>query len=112
MATITKQNGSPRKTPRRDRSRLRPRLETLEGRTLLANLIINGDYESGNSGFTSSYAYSPGDLRRDTVYDILRNPSSAHSIGVSFGDHTTGSGLMMAVNGSVAGNVTVWSQTV
>jgi hypothetical protein len=27
-----------------------------------ANLIVNGDFEAGNSGFSSAYAFSPGNI--------------------------------------------------
>jgi hypothetical protein len=29
---------------------------------LAQNLLINGNFEAGNSGFTSDYTYSPGDI--------------------------------------------------
>lgn len=77
-----------------------------------ANLIVNSDFEAGNTGFTSDHAYSPGNIVPPGVYDVLANPSSAHGSATSYGDHTTGSGLMMAVNGSTTPGEVVWGQTV
>jgi cysteine-rich repeat protein len=77
------------------------------------NLVINGDFESGNTDFYSEYIYSPGYLWPEGTYDVLSDPAHAHGLAVSFGDHTSGAGLMMAVNGEnqIAG-LTVWSQVV
>src|SRR5437660_1458617 len=56
-----------RRSERRDSSpvsRVRayhPCLEELEKRELLdGNLIVNGDFEQGNTGFMTGYTYSPG----------------------------------------------------
>ena len=76
------------------------------------NLIVNGDFESGSSGFTTHFDCSSGKLLPPDIYDVLANPSSAHPVGVSYGDHTTGSGLMMAINGTNVADTLVWSQTV
>ena len=77
-----------------------------------ANLIVNGNFEAGNAGFGSDHTYSPGNITPPDVYDVLANPSSAHGSATSYGDHTTGSGLMMAVNGSTTPGEVVWGQTV
>jgi CARDB len=101
---------SSRVEDRRNHSALKPRTEILEGRALLANLIVNGDFEAGNTGFSTQYFR--GSLLAPQTYDILRNPRDGHPSAASFGDHTSGSGLMMAVNGAERANVLVWSQTV
>src|SRR5262249_53944903 len=45
-------------------------------------------------------------------YDVLPNPRPAHGGDTaSYGDHTTGMGLMMAVNGAAAPGVVVWSES-
>jgi hypothetical protein len=74
-------------------------------------LIVNGDFESGNSGFTTQHAYSPGNLYPEGTYDVLANPNADHQC---FGgtDHTSGSGKQMAVNASVNTGRVVWAQTV
>jgi RHS repeat-associated protein len=77
------------------------------------NLVANGDFSQGNTGFGSSFTYSSSTLWPDTTYAVTGNPGSLHDPGNSMFDHTTGSGLMLAVNGtSISGRTTVWSQTV
>jgi hypothetical protein len=76
------------------------------------NLIVNGDFESGNTGFSSDYTFTPGSLTTETVYDLPSDPHSSYLAAVSFGDHTSGSGLMMAMNGAMMAGVGVWSQNV
>ncbi|MGA2683746.1 MAG: hypothetical protein ABSF51_01710 [Verrucomicrobiota bacterium] len=76
------------------------------------NLLVNGDFEMGNAGFTSTYAYSPSNLWNEGSYDIVTNPRLDHRLGGSFGDHTTGTGFMLAMNGSRDTNAVVWSETV
>lgn len=80
--------------------------------TASANLIVNGDFEAGNTGFSSDYRHSPGDIVPAGVYDIVADPKSVHESATSYGDHTGGSGLMMAVNGETTLNAVVWGQTV
>jgi hypothetical protein len=92
-----------------------------------AALITNGNFESGNTGFTSGYDYSdvsdPGTwpagipfypLGSAKRYTLVDNPHQAHWRASSFGDHTTGSGLMMAVNGAdiYGQGAILWSETV
>lgn len=76
------------------------------------NLIDNGDFEGGNSGFSSDYDYNPGNLVPEGVYDVLSNPQDAHPGFAPCGDHTSGDGNMMAVNGAGSPNQNVWCQTV
>jgi hypothetical protein len=82
------------------------------------NLIFNGDFEAGNTGFTSEYTYvvgtGPTALQPPSVYSIGLDPSLYHSAWTSFGDHTTGTGNMMIVNGTSNGTpgALVWGQTV
>ncbi len=76
------------------------------------NLVSNGDFEGGNSGFDSDYGYSPGNLWPEGLYDIIDNPQSSHSGFSPCNDHTSGSGNMMVVNGAGSPNQNVWCQTV
>lgn len=79
------------------------------------NLIVNGDFEAGNRGFTSAYHFSPGNLVDTKRYDIVTG--GAADLGFDnpaftlFGDHTTGKGLFLAANGA-ADKSTVWTETV
>jgi hypothetical protein len=91
-----------------------------------ADLIINGDFESGDTGFTTGYVENsihnggldqgnPGPHGDNSgTYGIMQNSQDWHSSFDSFGDHTTtdGSGHMMIFNGSEDPDVTLWQQTV
>jgi len=81
-------------------------------RLLAQNLLVNGDFEAGNTGFTSDYTYSPGNIASEGTYDVVRNPHDSHPGGASFGDHTSGTGLMLAANGASNTNLVVWRQSV
>ena len=77
----------------------------------LAVPIPNGNFDSGNTGFISSYAFqSPGTntLWPEGTYGVGTSPSLYHSLWANFGDHTTGTGNMMIVNGATDAGVTVW----
>lgn len=75
-----------------------------------AELIVNGDFEAGNTGFVTDYIF--GSLSPPRAYNIVTNPHDFHPSALSYGDHTTGSGRMMMVNGAEQPDLTVWSQTV
>ncbi len=76
-------------------------------------LVTNGDFSAGNSGFNSSYTFcnTANCLFPETYYAVDVNPTFYHPnfTGV---DHTTGSGNFMIVNGSSIANVDVWCQTI
>jgi hypothetical protein len=83
-----------------------------EAQSAVNNLIGNGDFEGGNSSFTTSYTYSPGNIYSAIVYDLVGDPKKDHPLATSYGDHTTGKGLMVAFNGSTVAGSVVWSQKV
>ncbi len=77
------------------------------------NLVVNGDFESGNTGFTTGYNF--GDVSGPGSYNIVRNPSTAkgaYGDWCNCGDHTTGSGNMMVVNGANSATTPVWEEVV
>ncbi len=80
------------------------------------NAITNGDFSNGNSGFTSDYTVGTGgafgQLTNPATYAITTNPSLVHTQFASFGDHTTGTGQMMVVNGAAVANQNIWCQTI
>ena len=76
------------------------------------NLIQNGDFEAGNTAFSNDYVYSAVNLVPEGTYSVVKNPHSVHGSWASFGDHTSGSGLMLAANGSPNPTNVVWRQTV
>jgi len=78
------------------------------------NLVVNGNFSLGNVGFTSSYTYvssGAGELLPESVYAIVTNPFGPHPDACSFGDHTTGTGNMMAINGAST-PISVWCETI
>ncbi|MEM9657850.1 MAG: hypothetical protein AAF961_05760, partial [Planctomycetota bacterium] len=77
-----------------------------------AGLIFNGDFESGNTGFSSEFVYSPTDIKPPATYFLVSDPQDSHPNAASYGDHTTGNGLMLAANGSLDSDTVVWSQEV
>ena len=78
-----------------------------------AGCLSNGDFESGNTGFSSDYTYAPGSsLLPEGAYAVVNDPKSVHPFATSFGDRTTGSGLMLVANGAASPGLAVWSQSV
>jgi hypothetical protein len=84
----------------------------LTGSGLTPNLLQNGDFEAGNTSFTSIYVYSATNLVPEGVYTVTDNPMSVHPGFAPCGDHTSGSGQMMVVNGSGTSGAVVYAQTV
>jgi hypothetical protein len=77
-------------------------------------MIVNGDFLQGNTGFTSQYFFSQADIGPAQTYALVHSPADArpndHN-GAEVIDHTTGTGLLMAVNGATIPDQIVWSQT-
>ncbi len=75
------------------------------------NLLTNGDFELGNTGFGTTYAYNTGTYGR---YVITNNPSSVDATYFINGtDHTPSPGTqMMVVDGAETTGAIIWSQTI
>lgn len=78
---------------------------------LAANLVVNGDFESGNSGFSSDFLFTTSNSL-PAQYTVGTNPRAWNRNLRSFGDNTTGSGNMMIVNGSQSAGDVVWRQSI
>jgi hypothetical protein len=91
------------------------------------SVVTNGDFSAATTnsttrGFTSAYTYKTtgsscpgcccGVLSLEGTYAITTDPHLMHTNFTSMGDHTTGSGKMLVVNGAAAANVTVWTQNI
>lgn len=83
-------------------------------------LIENGDFEQGNTGFQTQYGFveagSPecfdeGFIDCEGTYGILDNPNDGHNAFSNCGDHTTGDGQMMVINGA-SGLEEIWCQEI
>jgi gliding motility-associated-like protein len=80
--------------------------------TVGSNLIVNGDFSSGNTGFTSDYLFTNPTNTSEAQYNVIPNPSTYNGGFSACGDHTTGSGNMMVINGSNVVGANVWCQTI
>ncbi|NOT36207.1 MAG: T9SS type B sorting domain-containing protein [Saprospiraceae bacterium] len=77
------------------------------------NLILNGNFEAGFSGFSTEYVFRTlGQGFGPDNVAIATNPQAYNSGFQNCGDHTSGSGNMWLVDGSTAAGKKVWCQTV
>ena len=85
------------------------------------NVVTNGDFTSGNTGFTSAYTFmaktgTPSALYAEGTYSVYTDPSALHGSFTSFADHTGNSPAnkrnMLIVNGASTANVIVWTQNI
>jgi gliding motility-associated-like protein len=83
----------------------------LTSQVTMRNLIANSDFESGYNSFSSSYNPSPTN-QFEGEYVITNSPNAWNPGFNNCGDHTSGSGNMLLINGSTTPNVTVYCQTV
>lgn len=74
--------------------------------------VINGNFSSGNTGFTSGYGYAASSDPGGGHYTVGSNPKTWNSSLSSFGDHTTGTGLMLIADGSGTANTQVWAESI
>lgn len=79
------------------------------------NLVINGDFEAGNSNFSSSHRYrsnTANNLYSAGDYTVTADPRFVHDQFARYPDHTPGSGTFMLVANGATTPVTVWGQTI
>ena len=73
------------------------------------NVVENGDFEQGNSGFSTDYIYNPGfTMFPFGSYEVASVPAAFPACP----DHTSGSGNYMVVDGAQTPNLFLWCQTV
>lgn len=81
-----------------------------------ANLVQNGDFESGNVSFYTDYIWGIGGpwgiLSEEGTYVIDANAALTHVNFSPCVDHSTGDGLFMIINGDTVQGENVWCQTV
>jgi hypothetical protein len=86
---------------------------TLTGKFLTNNNVItNGTFDGGNAGFFSNYINDQTSLWLEGRYAVGTNPNALHSNFAPCGDHTTGTGNMMIVNGAGIAGQNVYCQVV
>jgi hypothetical protein len=79
-----------------------------------ADVVTNGNFSSGNTGFSSDYTYTTASAPTFTAgnYAIGTNPNSYNGGWVSMSDPTDSGLPMMIVNGATNGTSRVWYETV
>jgi len=80
------------------------------GYDVSCNVIANGDFSQGNTGFTTEYNYDPN-LYPEGNYYIGTNPNDYHANFSPCSDQS-GDGNMMILNGDPSPNQEVWCQTI
>lgn len=80
------------------------------------NLILNGSFNAGAQNFSTQYALGTGGpfglLSAEGTYQVANNPQNTHNNFATCGDHTSGSGNMLVVNGATTPDEAIWCQTV
>ncbi len=74
------------------------------------NLVVNGDFEAGNTGFTSNYSYTNTNVTEGEYY-VSPFPALWNGGFSPCTDHTTGAGNMLILNGHPIANTNFWCQT-
>ncbi|NTW31728.1 MAG: hypothetical protein HGB12_03735, partial [Bacteroidetes bacterium] len=75
------------------------------------NLLVNGDFELGNTGFSSDYTNST-DLWPEGRYAVVADPNSVHANFSHCADHTPSGSLHMVINGATVPGSIIWAETV
>ena len=76
------------------------------------NLVTNGDFESGNTGFSSDYAYWPIGTSGDMNAGYYSVVSSANQIHSGFGGGPQAGSNFFVANGAVDTTQSVWKSQV
>lgn len=87
-----------------------------------ANLVVNGDFSAGNTGFTSAYTYVVDDpavqneMWPEGTYTVINNPRNVHT---NFCNMTTeamrspiSGGNMLVGNAATTGSLDLWKQDI
>ncbi len=84
----------------------------VESTSVSSALATNGDFSQGNTGFTTQYVYNATSIWNEGTYAVGPNPNAVHPNFGTWGDHTTGTGNYMLVNGSATTSRNLWSQSI
>ena len=81
--------------------------------TFAQNLLVNGDFSGGDSGFSTAYVFIPsGQSQTPDTFGIRANSQDFNPSYTLFGDHTSGTGMMALFDGHPTPNEVAWSETV
>ncbi len=75
------------------------------------NLVVNPDFSAGFSGFASDYEYAPAGNTAEGQFTVRSDPQNWNGEFAPTGDHTTGTGNMLIVNGATDGSPAAWRET-
>lgn len=78
------------------------------------NLVTNGDFSQGNTGFSTGYNYTTTNLWPEGSYAITTAPHSIHPNGVNTltSNSSAANASVLIANGATVPNTTVWQQIV
>ncbi|MCG2615404.1 gliding motility-associated C-terminal domain-containing protein [Terrimonas sp. NA20] len=76
-----------------------------------ANMILNGDFVQGNTGFSTDLTNASQNSAQGQ-YHVAANVSSWNNTLSNCTDHTSGSGNMLLINGTAQTDAIVWRQVV
>lgn len=79
---------------------------------LATELVVNGDFSAGVSGFTTDYVIAPA--HSDALGDLYLTTNANFICGcfASRTDHTTGTGNLLVFDGAENAGVEFWRQTI
>lgn len=76
------------------------------------NLVVNGDFSAGNTGFSNDYFFAEsGQSDAASTYGVRANSQDFNPGYTRFADHTTGTGSMLLVDGYPLPNQVAWTET-
>jgi len=76
------------------------------------NLVTNGDFSGGSLGFSTTYTpEGTGSTSTPGDYAVATDPNLYDGSWPAMGDHTTGSGNMLIIDGSYTSGASFWCET-
>ena len=86
-------------------------LSVVAAPAVAADLAVNGDFSAGASGFSTDYQVSPPTAEGPGNYWITTDPHAVCSCFANLGDHTTGTGNMLVLDGAANAGSRFWQET-
>ncbi len=82
--------------------------------SIASELVVNGNFNAGNTGFTTNYSYradvaGQSEMYPEGTYAVLPNPNDVHNAFYGQDRHSS-AGNIMVINGSPSLGAAVWNQ--
>ena len=77
-----------------------------------SNLVVNGDFELGNAGFTTGYNQYTGSDPGPSWETVGANGNLNNGAWNNGGDHTSGTGNFLIVDGHGDNTVSMWNESI